>query len=116
MRTRFLQILLASFWFLWTALILPSHTPGVVTIGAPAQAAAGVPRCPFCPPAKSKAPPAPCALCDLKVKLYSGTIVVPVLAPAGLVEIARATQMLQAPFHPTPHAFQSRAPPAIFAA
>jgi hypothetical protein len=120
MRVRCLSIFLTCVWFLWTGLVLPGHTPGEVSyrIGS-ARSINVAPTCPFCSHSKSKSPARPyygCAMCDLKIKLYAGTIHIPSLAPNGLLEIARAPPALLTPFFRVSRPFQSRAPPALLAA
>ena len=117
MLRRGLHLFLACFWLFWIGVILPVHTVGFVPLQG-ASAMAGAPVCPMClaRAAKSgKTPPAPpasgCALCDLKAKLYSGTLVVADLEPCGVHAVDRISPPLVPFVQSPPLPSDSRAPP-----
>jgi len=120
-----LHILLMAFWFVWTAIIIPVHRPGVVQMAGAGQVACGNfstadEGCPLCrranTPAKSGQPSKPaasCAICDFKAKLNTPTVFVFDLAPRGLAQVATQPRVIDAPALRPLRIFSSRAPPAL---
>lgn len=121
---KWLNALLAAFWLVWTAVILPLHTPGIVPMepgGAASAAGTRVALCPLCiarvegkPSQKpARSPASGCALCDIKVKLYTGPVLCLDLRPTGLLENLPPARPISSEQESVFFHFRSRAPPVI---
>jgi hypothetical protein len=109
-RGRILRIFLALFWFVWTAIIIPAHSRGAISVpGSCCHCSDNQPN--------SKSPtnrsPANCAVCQLAAHLMPA-ITIPIdLEPGEQVELVKISLTQRPILAERPFCFLSRGPPTL---
>jgi hypothetical protein len=110
-RNRSLRICLALFWFAWTAIIIPAHSRGAISVPGSACCHCGGDN------QDSKTPtnraPTNCAVCQLAAHLMPA-IAIPVdLQPGELIELVKLSPTQRPILAERPLCFLSRGPPFL---
>lgn len=91
LRSVHFRIFIAIAWFVWTGIIIPIHTRGVLPVAGTVQQETSRDCCHVDPersPEKQKAPtPGNCAVCELTAKLSTPVTFTIDLRPAGFLAI-----------------------------
>jgi hypothetical protein len=109
MRGRILRIFLALFWFVWTAIIIPAHSRGAISVPGSVCCHCGE-KNPQSPVNRS---PTNCAVCQLVAHLMPA-ITIPIdLQPGKQVELVKISLVKCPILAERPFCFLSRGPPAL---